>query len=79
MEECRFILSEVGGGHLHDVSRTGEACLGMTDGAATLSLLGAKQISLIGASDAGLYFKESYDCGCNAGLQLTVGLGPAHR
>lgn len=31
---------------------------------------GIKQISLIGASDAGLYFKESYDCGCNAGLKL---------
>lgn len=31
---------------------------------------GIKDVSLIGASDAGVYFKESYDCGCNPGLEL---------
>jgi hypothetical protein len=31
---------------------------------------GMKQVSLIGASDAGIYFKVSYDCGCNPGLEL---------
>jgi hypothetical protein len=31
---------------------------------------GIKIISTIGASDAGIYFRESYDCGCNAGLHL---------